>query len=186
MRKIILFNMITLDGYFEGPDRDISWHTVDEEFNDFAIDQLNAAGGLIFGRITYELMYSYWPTPAANQDDPGVAGLMNSLPKYVFSRTLGHVEWNNTKLLKGDAAGEVAQLKEQPGKDLFIFGSGILAASLTDQGLIDEYRLMVSPIVLGRGRPLFEGVKQPLPFTLVRTRSFRNGNVLLVHEPARQ
>ena len=100
MRKVILFNMVTLDGFFEGPNREINWHHVDEEFNEFAIDQLDSADGLLFGRVTYEMMASYWPTPAARTNDPIVAGKMNALPKFVFSRTLKKAEWNNTKLVK--------------------------------------------------------------------------------------
>ncbi|MDD5371733.1 MAG: dihydrofolate reductase family protein, partial [Anaerolineaceae bacterium] len=131
MRKIILFNMITLDGFFAGPDGNIDWHKVDEEFNDFAVQQLHTAGGLIFGRVTYQLMAGYWPTPAAVHDDPIVADLMNTIPKTVFSRTLNQADWDNTRLVKTDAAGEVSRLKGEPGKDVFIFGSGNLASSLT-------------------------------------------------------
>jgi dihydrofolate reductase len=181
MSKVILFNMITVDGYFEGSNGSIDWHHVDEEFNEFAIDQLKSAGGLIFGRKTYGVMASYWPTPAAVQDDPIVAGLMNSIPKMVFSQTLDHVDWNNTRLVTGDSFQEISRLKEQPGRDWFIFGSGDLAAALTQQCLIDEYRLMVNPVILGAGRPLFKDLESPLNLELVNTRSFHNGNVLLVY-----
>src|SRR5215813_13484252 len=120
MRKVFLFNMTTLDGYFEGPNQDISWHNVDEEFNEFAIQQLDEIGTLLFGRVTYQGMASYWPTEFAISDDPEVAGRMNSLPKIVFSRTLDKAEWNNSKLVKdaGRVAEEVLRLKEQPGKDI--------------------------------------------------------------------
>jgi dihydrofolate reductase len=183
MRKIIMFNLITLDGFFAGPNGDIDWHNVDEEFNDFAIAQLNAADGLIFGRVTYQLMESYWPTPAALNDDPIVAAKMNALPKFVFSRTLDRVGWNNTKLIKGNVAQEIPKLKEQAGKDLFLFGSADLASSLTPLGLIDEYRIMVAPVVLGSGKPLFKDVKDRLHLKLVNTRPFRIGNVLLYYQP---
>ena len=182
MRKVILFNLMTLDGFFAGPDGEIDWHNVDEEFNDFAIDQLSTADGLIFGRRTYELMASYWPTESAISDDPIVAEKMNSIPKIVFSRTLDQVDWNNTRLVKENAAEEVSKLKHQPGKDLFIFGSADLASTLTDLGLIDEYRIILNPVVLGSGRPLFQGVKDPLHLKLMKTRIFRNGNVLLYYE----
>ncbi len=182
-RKIILFNMVSLDGFFEGPDRNIDWHNVGEEFNDFADDQLNSADGLIFGRVTYQLMAQYWPTPAAIANDPVIANQMNRIPKFVFSKTLDQAEWSNTRLVKGDLAEEVAKLKEQPGKDLLIFGSADLASALTQNGLIDEYRLMVNPVVLGCGTPLFKGVDHPLKLKLIRTKTFQNGNVLLCYQP---
>ena len=105
-RKVILFNLITLDGFFEGPNQDISWHNVDEEFNDFAIEQLQTMGAIIFGRVTYEGMASYWPTEVALADDAVVAGQMNSMPKIVFSKTLDKAYWSHTTLIKGDLAQE--------------------------------------------------------------------------------
>ena len=183
-RKVILFNMITLDGFFEGPNQDISWHNVDEEFNEFAIQQLDTIGAIIFGRVTYVGMASYWPTDLALADDPEVAGRMNSIPKLVFSQTLDKADWNNTRLIKGDIAAELTRLKQQPGKDLFIFGSGRLAASFTMLGLIDEYRLIVNPVVLGQGTPMFRGLSQPLKLSLLSTRVFKSGNVLLFYEPS--
>ena len=185
MRKVILFNLVTLDGFFEGPNGEIDWHNVDEEFNEFAVHQVNTADGLIFGRVTYELMASYWPTPAAQADDPIVAEKMNTMPKIVFSRTLNTVEWNNTRLVKGDAAEEISKIKQQPGRDLLIFGSADLASNLTNLGLIDEYRIMVNPVVLGKGKPLFKDIKGKLNLRLLRTRNFSNGNVLLYYEPVK-
>ena len=185
MRKVILFNLVTLDGFFEGPNGEIDWHNVDEEFNEFAVHQVNTADGLIFGRVTYELMASYWPTPAAQADDPIVAEKMNTMPKIVFSRTLNTVEWNNTRLVKGDAAEEISKIKQQPGKDLLIFGSADLASNLTNLGLIDEYRIMVNPVVLGKGNPLFKDIKEKLNLRLLRTKTFSNGNVLLYYEPVK-
>jgi dihydrofolate reductase len=114
MRKVIVFNMVTLDGFIEGPNREIDWHNTDGEFNDYSINQLDFADGLIFGRVTYQLMVSYWPTQSAQKDDPIVAGRMNDLPKIVFSRTLERVEWNNTRLVKEDAAGEISLLTYMP------------------------------------------------------------------------
>jgi dihydrofolate reductase len=182
MRKIILFNMVTLDGFFEGPNREIDWHHVDEEFNGFAIDQLNSADGLLFGRVTYEMMASYWPTSAATTNDPIVAGKMNALSKFVFSRTLKKAEWNNTKLVKENIAEEISKLKQQPGKDLLLFGSADLASTLTQLGLIDEYRIMINPVVLGSGKPLFQGIKDKVNLKLLKTRTFRSGNVLLYYQ----
>ena len=185
MRKIILFNMITLDGYFAGPGGEIDWHNVDEEFNDFAIEQLNSADGLIFGRLTYQLMASYWPTPAALNDDPIVAARMNSIPKIVFSRTLAEAEWSNTRLVKGNLVEEISKLKQQPGKDYYIFGSADLATTFIENGLIDEYRIIVNPVVLGAGMPLFKDIKSRLNLKLIKARTFRSGNVLLYYEPVK-
>jgi dihydrofolate reductase len=186
MRKVILFDMVTLDGFFAGPDGEIDWHHVDEEFNDFAIAQLNSAGGLLFGRATYQGMASYWPTDTATANDPIVADKMNTLPKIVFSRTLERVEWNNTRLVKGNIAEEISKLRQQPGQDWLLFGSADLASTLTNLGLIDEYRIMVNPVILGNGKPLFKRIKDKLSLKLVQTRTFGNGNVLLCYQPDRK
>jgi dihydrofolate reductase len=184
MRKIILFNLITLDGYYEGSNKwDLGWHQVDDEFNDFSIDQLSKADGLIFGRVTYQGMASYWATPTALKDDPAVAEKMNSILKYVFSQSLDHVDWNNSVLIKGEAVTELQKLKNQAGQDLLIFGSANLASTFTSHHLIDEYRLIVNPVVLGKGNPLFSQNGSPLKFELLNTRVFRNGNVLLYYRP---
>jgi len=177
--------MITLDGFFEGPNGEIDWHRVDEEFNEFAIEQVNAADGILFGRVTYQMMERYWPTPSAIADDPIIAEKMNTIPKYVFSRTLETASWSNTTLLKGEPAAEIKQLKQAPGKDLLVFGSANLAASLIQCDCIDEYRIMVNPIIIGSGRPLFENVHESVALKLVKTRAFRNGNILLTYQPDR-
>jgi dihydrofolate reductase len=182
MRKVILFNLATLDGFFAGPDGEIDWHNVDEEFNEFAIQQLESADGLIFGRLTYQMMAGYWPTPDAVRDDPVVAGKMNSIQKYVFTRTLNQAGWNNTRLGSSDAAEELARLKQQPGRDLFVFGSADLAATFIEHDLIDEFRIIVNPVVLGRGKPLFKDLQRPLKLKLLKTQPFRNGNILLYYQ----
>ena len=171
--------MTSLDGFFEGPDHDINWHSVDEEFNEFAVEQTSSLDMILFGRRTYQLMESYWPTAAAVNDDPEIAGLMNSLPKIVFSRTLEKADWNNTRLIKNNAAEEIRSIKSQPGKDIAIFGSADLISSLMD--VIDEHRVMISPLLLRRGTPLFKQSPDPLQLKLLNTRSFRNGNVLLTY-----
>jgi dihydrofolate reductase len=182
MRKMILFNMATSDGFFAGPNGEIDWHNVDDEFNEFAIDQLNSAGGLLFGRKTYQVMESYWPTPAALEGDPIVADKMNNLSKIVFSRTLDKADWNNTRLVKNNIAEEISKLKQQPGKDLYLFGSADLAVTLIQRGLIDEFRVMVNPVVLGEGLALFQDVHQKLNLKPLKARTFRNGNVLLYYQ----
>ena len=180
MRKVILFNLITLDGYFEGIRKwDIDWHRVDEEFDEFSVDQLNQAGGIIFGRITYEGMSTFWTSPKAIETDPIVAEKMNSLPKFVFSRTMEQAEWNNSQVIKGDAVQELKKLKEHPGNDLFIFGSADLASTFIKNKLIDEYRLLVNPILLGKGGAMFINNNEQLHLKLLDVRVFHNGNVLL-------
>jgi len=184
MRNLFAFDLVSLDGYFEGPSSDISWHNVDAEFNDYAIAMLDSADALLFGRVTYELMAGFWPTPEAIKNDPIVAGKMNALPKIVFSRTLNKVEWNNTRLLKDNIEDEIRKMKQMPGKDMALLGSGSILSGFARHGLIDEYRIMVNPLVLGAGTPLFKGIKDRLGLKLLAARAFRNGNVLLRYEPA--
>lgn len=179
MRTVYLFNMVTLNGFFEGPGRDISWHTVDSEFNAFAIEQLGNTGLLLFGRVTYDLMAGYWPTDQARKDDPVVARLMNEIPKIVFSKTMDRAAWSNTRLVKDSPAREVASLKRETGKDIGIFGSSDVAVSLADAGLIDEFRIIVNPLLLGAGKPLLQGLSSRVDLTLTNTRQFASGNILL-------
>jgi dihydrofolate reductase len=183
LRKVIFFMLVTLDGFFEGLNHDIGWHRVDKEFNAFAIDQLNSADMLLFGRGTYELMAGFWPTATAAQNDPVTAEAMNRLPKLVFSHTLSRVSWQNTRLVKENAIEELRRLKSEPGKDLLLLGSSNLAVSLMKYALIDEVRLLVNPIVLGRGTALFEGTPEQFDLELIETRPFKNGNVLLNYRP---
>jgi dihydrofolate reductase len=185
MRRIIFFMLISLDGYFEGPGKDIYWHNVDEEFNEFAIEQLGTVDTLLFGRVTYEMMAGYWPTLAAKTDDPIVAEKMNSTPKLVFSKTLEKAGWQNTRLIKDNFVEEMQKLKKQSGKDMIILGSSDLAVTLIEHGLIDEYRIMINPLVLGDGKSLFKGIKEKLDLKIIKTRIFKNGNVLLCYEPKR-
>ncbi len=185
MRKLIVFNLVTLDGYFAGVNGDISWHQVDEEFQELAKTASNSGNMLLFGRVTYQLMERYWPTPEAIRNDPVVAGGMNRSEKIVFSRTLEKAGWNNTRLVKDDPEGEVRRLKQQPGRDLTVLGSGSIVSQLAQAGLIDEYHILVNPVVIGRGKTLFEGIRDKISLRLVRTRTFGNGNVLLTYEPVR-
>lgn len=183
MGRLILFDLVSLDGFFEAPGHDISWHSVDDEFDRLAIEQLDAAGCLVFGRVTYELMASFWPSEQGMREDPEVARRMNALPKVVFSRTLRSAGWENTRLAGGDAAAEMAALKGAVEKEIYLFGSADLAATFTAAGLIDEYRVIVNPIVLGAGTPLFKPGRR-LDLRLIESRAYENGNVLLRYEPA--
>jgi dihydrofolate reductase len=185
MRKVHVFDNVSLDGFFTDEKNDMSWaHQRDEEWNAFAGGNAGGSGELLFGRVTYEMMAAFWPTPQAAQMLPDVAAGMNAMPKIVFSRTLDTVSWQNTTLLKGDLVSEVTRLKQQPGPDLVILGSGSIVSQLTEARLIDEYQIVVSPIVLGRGRTLFDTVRGKLNLTLMKTRAFKNGNVVLWYEPA--
>lgn len=183
MRKLILQMMISVDGYFEGPAREIDWHNVDAEFNEQALDLISRVDLMLFGRITYELMAGYWPTDSARGDDPMVAAAMNNTEKIVFSSTLNKADWEHTRLVKSDAAAEIRKLKALPGKDMVIFGSSDLGASLLEAGLIDEIHIVVAPILLGAGKPLFKGMRRRVPLKLLSVRQFKNENVLLVFQP---
>jgi len=185
MRKLNVFNLVTLDGYFAGEGGDISWHMVDEEFQELAKAASNSGNTLLFGRKTYQLMESYWPTPEALKNDPIVAKGMNSAQKIVFSRTLEKADWNNTRLVKDDMLAEVRKLKQGAGKDLTVLGSGSIVAQLAQEGLIDEYQVLLNPVVIGKGRTMFEGVRDKIALKLIKTRTFGNGNVLLTYEKAR-
>ena len=186
MRKLVVFNQVTLDGYFAGMNGDISWahkDNKDAEWNAFVADNASGGGLLVFGRITYELMAGFWPTPYAIENMPIVAERKNNLPKVVFSRTLDKASWNNTKLVKGDMAAEIRKMKKEPGKDMVILGSGSIVSQLAPEGLIDEYQIVVNPVVLGKGRTMFDGINEKLALKLTKTRTFGNGNVLLCYEP---
>lgn len=191
MRKVLLFMFTSLNGYYERgrPElgwQNIDWHNFNDEMSAFSTEQIDTVDTILFGRVTYEGMASYWPTPAASADSPAIAEKMNSLPKVVFSKTLEEAHWNNARLVRSDPPDEVARLKEQPGKDMIIFGSSDLAAALAERGLIDEYRIMVNPIILREGKPLLKGLNGDVPLKLLRARTFTNGNVLLSYAPVEQ
>lgn len=185
MRRLVVFNSVTIDGYFSGKNGDLSWAKSheDPEWDAFVEENAKSGGVLIFGRITYQMMMSFWPTPSALKLYPIVAERMNRLPKIVFSQTLEKSSWNNTKLVAADPAAEMRKMKAEPGDDMAILGSGSIVAQLAETGLIDEYQIVVNPVVLGEGRTMFEGIKQKLALKLVRSRTFGNGNVLLCYEP---
>lgn len=174
-----MWNMVTLDGCFEGPEKgQIAWHDVvwGEELEQLSMEQLRSAGMLLFGRVTYQVMASYWPSATDE-----VADLLNTTPKVVFSRTLRNVEWSNTRLVTTNAEDEVAALKRQSGKDLFIFGSADLSSTFIHHGLIDEFRLGLTPVVLGAGIPLFKSGTN-LQMKPLEVRHLKSGCVFLRYE----
>ena len=184
MRKLMVFNQVSLDGYFVDKRGDMSWaHKSDPEWDAFVAGNASGQAHLLFGRKTYEMMASYWPSPAAKRDAPEVAKGMNDLPKVVFSRTLKSADWSHTRLVRDDLVGEVRKLKAAQGPDLLIMGSGTIISQLTQAALIDEYQLVVNPIVLGAGRTLFEGLDGKLALERLDTRTFKNGNVVMSYVP---
>lgn len=187
MRKLHAFTQISIDGYFVDAHGDMMWaHKNDPEWQKFSADNASGGGAMLFGRITYEMMASFWPTPAALKTAPIVAERMNTMPKYVFSQSMTEgPTWNNTRVLKGGEGIALAEatraLKAEPGPDIVILGSGALIAQLTSAGLIDTYQLVVNPLILGAGRTVFEGIERR-DLKLQKTRSFSNGNVVLWYE----
>jgi len=183
MRKLYVFNMMSLDGFIARTNGDLDWHNVDKEFDDFAIEQLASTGMILFGRVTYDMMAAFWPTPGAIESDPVVAEAMNSLPKIAFSKTLQRADWSNSSLAREIVAEEISALKREAGKDIAIFGSSTLVSAFSELGLIDEYRVMVNPVVLGSGIPLFNGMDRYLKLKFLQARPFRSGNLLLYYTP---
>jgi len=185
MRRVTIFEQTSLDGFFADANGDMSWaHKDDPEWNAFAGSNARSGGALLFGRVTYELMAKFWPTPEAKEIMPAVAEGMNRMSKYVFSRTLDQVTWSNTTLLKGEPAEEVRKLKREVGPDLVILGSGSIVSQLAQAGLIDGYQIVVNPIILGRGKSLFETVTRRLDLRLIDRKPFRNGNTVLTFDSA--
>jgi dihydrofolate reductase len=183
VRKVFAFIMTTLDGYYEGPGRQFDFWVVDDEFEAFSVEQLGEVDTLLLGRVTYEGMAAYWPTPAAEQDDPRLAARMNGLAKIVVSRTLETADWAGTRIVKDDVAGELTRLKRQPGRDIAILGSSDLTVNLVRMGLVDEVRIMVNPVVIGAGASLFRTAAERIELTLLDSRRFASGNVLLTYAP---
>jgi len=181
MRKVVLFMSVSVDGFFEGPDRDISWHLVDDELHSHVNSELRAMGAFLDGRVTYELMAEFWPTADSDPHSPEpvreFAGIWRDMPKIVFSRTLEHADWNTT-IRRDVVVEEIRALTAEPGGDLALGGAD-LAESFRRLDLIDEYRLYVHPVLLGRGTPLFRASDARSGLRLVESRAFGNGVVLL-------
>lgn len=183
MAKIVLFNMITPEGYFEGENGDLGWHAADEEFNAFAVAQLENADALLFGRKTFDLMQSYWPTPIASKNDPTIARLMSEKRKVVVSRNIEKSDWQNTTFLDSNLLESVLALKATSEKDILMFGSGSLAHNFAELGLIDEYRLLVNPILIGGGKPMFKNLDYRIVLELLEAKTFESGKILLRYRP---
>jgi dihydrofolate reductase len=182
MRKVFVSNLISLDNKIARPNGDLDWFKVDEEYFEYTSTEADRRDLILFGRVTYEGMASYWTSKEAAETQPVFTEQMNSTPKIVFSRTLKSADWVNTRLVKDDLVGEIRRLKQQPGKDIAIFGSGTIVSQLTEAGLIDEYQIVVNPIIIGEGIPEFTGLTQTRNLKLVDAKTFKNGVVLLKYE----
>lgn len=179
MRKLIVSMMISLDGYTEGPAKELDWHVWNNEMDDYMMEFFRHIDSIVLGRVTYELMAGYWP--AVQTENAGITHKMNNLPKYVFSHTLEKVKWNNTRLLGGPLEEEILKLKKEEGRDIVFFGGNTLLSALHRQELVDEYRLIINPLVLGSGNPLFGDGNDKKKLELIHTQNFQCGNVLLCY-----
>jgi len=185
MRRLTVFNAMSLDGFIADSTGDMSLaHQSDREWNSFVRGNASGQGVLVFGRKTYDMMAGYWPTPMAAENAPVVAKRMNELQKIVFSGTMEKALWHNTTLLRGPLGEEVKRLKQQPGPDLVILGSASIVTQLSDARLIDQYQVALAPILLGGGRSMFAAIREKLALRLAGARSFRNGTVFLTYHRA--
>jgi len=183
MGKLSVFNFMTLNGYFKGPNDDISWHQHgNEEEGEFAAEGAKSDTIILFGRKTYEMMAGFWPTQDAIKNMPAVAEGMNNSEKIVFSRTMKSANWNNTKIISDNMVEEVKKLKKNSKKDMTILGSGSILTQLADAKLIDSFQFMIDPIALGEGIPIFHGIKHQMGPELTSTRAFKSGAVLLSYQ----
>ena len=181
MTKWISQMVVSLDGKAEGASGSIDWHQVDADYNAYAADLLESADAILFGRVTYELMAAYWPTVEAKERDPVIAEIMNRLPKYVVSRTLSQANWPGTTVLQEALVQHDTGMKSNGMRKVVILGSGKLVSALSEADAIDEYQLMVNPVVLGSGPPFLSTLSPNLQLDLIRVQPFQSGNVLLVY-----
>ena len=187
MGKLIVSMMTSVDGFIEGPNRELDWTVESADFNAYCDDMLDHTDTMLFGRVSYEMMVKYWPAAETNPKDEwerGFARRMNTLPKLVLSGSLDRAEWNNTRVLKSNVMEEVQALKRRAQKDCFVFGGARVISSLRRMGLVDEYRVVIHPIVLGRGTPLFVDVDAPFKLQPVRSQRFDSGVDVLYYGPA--
>ncbi len=189
MRKIITTTWVTLDGFIAGPNGEMDWVMVDDAMGQYEGDLISAADTLIQGRVTYQSFAGAWPyvpdNPSASEGEKVYARQLNAMRKIVFSRSLEKVEWNNSTLLSEVNPEAIVQLKQEPGKDIVIYGSASIVQALTNLGLIDEYQLLVHPVVLGGGKPLFQNIHDRVNLKLVETKQFPSGVVGLYYQPVK-
>jgi dihydrofolate reductase len=181
LRKIIVSNMISLDGFIAGPNGEIDWFVWDKELERYTVETMGKVDMIMFGRVTYEIMASYWPNATA--DSPYIKERMNSLPKIVFSRTLNKVEWNNSTLVTDIDPERILRMKKMSGKNIVILGSGSIVSEMTQLGLIDEFRMIVNPVILGEGKQMFKGIDERQKLKLIDTRQLGSGVAILTYQP---
>jgi dihydrofolate reductase len=184
MGKLSVFNFITLNGFYKGANNDIGWHQHGGEEEDFSKEGAQSDSIILFGRVTYEMMKSFWPTRMAMESMPEVADGMNKSEKIVFSKKLKKADWNNTRIIKTNVVEEIKKLKKTSKKDIVILGSGSIVTLCADNGLIDTYQIMLDPVAIGKGTPMFQGMKNQLDLKLTSTKTFKSGVVLLNYQPA--
>lgn len=186
MRKLTLFMHVSLDGFVAGPKGEMDWINVDDEIFEYAGNRTNEADTALYGRVTYEMMDSYWPTaadqPNATKHDIEHSRWYNNVEKVVLSKTLQGQQRKNTKIISDNLSGQITALKQQPGKDILIFGSPSASYALMQEGLIDDFWLFINPVVLGQGIPLFKNVKVPLRLTLATSKAFPSGVVCMHYQ----
>lgn len=189
MRKIITTTWVTLDGFIAGPNGEMDWvgESYDEAMGQYETDLVNSVDILILGRITYQSFAGSWPhvpdNPNADPGEVAYARIVNAMRKIVFSRTLEQVEWNNSTLRREIVPQEIEKLKQEPGKDMVIYGSASVIQELTNHHLIDEYQLLVHPYILGAGKPLFKNIKDQVKLKLVNSKTHPSGVTLLTYQP---
>ncbi|WP_017473470.1 dihydrofolate reductase family protein [Amphibacillus jilinensis] len=186
MAKLIAQLVLSLDGYYGGMNGEVDWHLIDDDYNRYATKLLQGAQGLMMGRRTFELMEQFWPTHEAMESSPEVAKEMNRLPKYIFSQTLTETSWAQTQLIADPIVVSVEQLKQQLDGDLVILGSGQLVHLLTKHRLIDEYQIMINPVLIGAGKSAFQGMLTTVSLNLLESNTFSSGNVLLRYQLNKQ
>lgn len=191
MRKVVLFVHISLDGYAAGPNGELDWISYDDELQEYYVSEIESnVGSPVYGRVTYQMMESYWPTvladPSSTEKDKAHAQWLESVTKIVFSTILNDVSWKNSILIQDNIASEIAKLKKQPGKDLVIYGSPGFAQTLMQLDLIDEYWLTLNPVILGKGKPLFTSSPDKTRLKLLKSKTFNSGVVALSYQVQRK
>ena len=182
MRNIIVFDNVTLDGFMAGPNGELDWALQDDEITQYSKAGQSSIDTFLFGRVTYDMMASFWPTPTGKSANPVFAEALNNAAKIVFSSTLQKADWQYTEVVRELRKDEILKLKQQPGKNMMIFGSGTIVEQLTNLGLIDEYQILVNPVILGKGKQMFKDIQGSMKLKLVNTKAFSSGVVLLQYQ----